>query len=189
MGGSPGYGGQSWSANIPTFSDVMGSSPSDLFTLLNSLKQSNAAQNYGFESGLLDKNIAGQKDLANLGYTSAANLQHNQLGEQGREFDTGAAITREQEANKYKQLAALLSNQKVNEAHDRWLQDQQRWDVLRASTPQIIKPLPRQPNVNAASFNDRLNYNNEIGDWLAQNGRLRAFNNGPVPMPSQPRRY
>lgn len=190
---APYGGGFSWSGNYPTFSGIMGQSPGDLLSLLNGFKQSNAAQNYGFESNLMDKSIGGQKDLANLGYASAANLQGQRLGEQGREFDAQTAFGREQEANKYKQLADLLANQKVNEAHDRWLQDQQRWDVLRASSPPpFVKPFPRQPNANAASFNQRLDYNNEIADWLAQSGRLRGVNNMATPMVGQPsynRRY
>lgn len=183
------YSPFSMSGNYPTFSGIMGQSPGDLLSLINSLKQSNAQQNYGFQSNLMDKGISGQKDLANLGYASEANLQGARLGEAGRQFDVSATFGREQEANKYKQLADLLANQKVNEGHDRWLQDQQRWDVLRASAPQITKRLPRQPNVNAASFSDRLNYNNEIGDWLAQSGRLKGFNSGVVQQPSYTRRY
>lgn len=187
---APYSGGFSFGGNYPTFSGIMGQSPGDLLSLINSLKQSNAQQNYGFESQLMDKSIGGQKDLANLGYASASNLQAGQLGEQGRQFDVSTTFGREQEANKYKHLADLLANQKTNEAHDRWLQDRQRWDVLRASAPPpFVKPIPRQPNVNAASFNDRLRYNDEITDWLAQSGRLRGFNNGPVTQPSYNRRY
>lgn len=192
MSPAPYSSGFSWSGNYPTFSGIMGSSPGDLLSLMNSLKQSNAAQNFGFESKLLDKNILGQKDLANLGYASEANLQAGRLGEAGRQFDVSTAFGREQEANKYKQLADLLANQKVNEAHDRWLQDQQRWDVLRQSTPQTFTTsVPRQPNVNAASFNDRLRYNEDITNWLAQNGRLRAFNNfaSPTMIREGTRRY
>lgn len=73
--------------NIPTFQEFTGTTPMDLLSLLQGYKSRNLAQQ-----------IAGQKELAGLGYQSAADLQKNQL-----------AMEKLQEANRMRQFGDTLA--------------------------------------------------------------------------------
>lgn len=153
MGGSPinysadtPYG--NYTFNVPSFSSIMGASPTDLLNQLAALKSNQARENYGYQSGLLGQQLREQGNEAgmvnNQVLTRLANelslgqgqlglqrdlgmgqldLSRSQLGEQGRQFDVGTQFNRDSEANRYRYLDELLNFQKAQDAADRAYRD------------------------------------------------------------------
>lgn len=158
MGGSPApqanYGAETpygnYSFNIPSFSSLFGSSPTDLLSQIASLKSNQKREDYGYQSGLLGQQLKEQGNEAglvnnqvmqrlanelNLGQGQLGvqrdlgqgqlDLSGRQLGEQGRQFDVGTQFGREQEGNKYRYLDELLNFQKQQDLADRALKQRQ----------------------------------------------------------------
>lgn len=135
-----GFGG------VPSFTDILGTSPQDLLGFLNELKMRNAQQAHGFQSSLLGQQIAGQTGIARLqadlerelglGDQSLRrelglgqlDLGGRQLGETGRQFDISAADARAQNEWQRRYQDALLQDQLMQSQFGR---DQVRFLPLR----------------------------------------------------------